>query len=509
MSTTTASRPALYQIDDETFDEIRDLIYREAGVSLSDGKRALVCCRLAKRLRTLKLDSHSDYVNYLRFDDPSGVERQVMVNCLTTNKTDFFREPHHFAYLRDVVFPEIRERVKHGGPRRLRIWSSACSEGDEPCTIAMTVLEHLNPGQGLAGWDVKILATDINTEVLEKGRSGVYPLSRIGVIPTEQRRKYFLRGTGSLAGKCQVRPEVRRLIEYRQLNLLNDWPFRTPFDVIFCRNVLIYFDDETQRSLVPRFGEHLRPGGYLFLGHSENLSWLAGSFEQCGTTSWRLRGTRRQFQPQASPLPVPQRSKTSGASARGQAVDSASQPKELRRHPIIAGEAYATGDACEITTTLGSCVAACLWDPETGIGGMNHFMLPTQRDISKASARYGVHAMEMLITAIMKRGGDRRRLQAKLFGGADVLNFKSNNPSIGQSNIDFVREFLQTDGIPVVAEKLGGTSPLRVHFRPQTGKAFVKAIRHKSDLTRADRSILDSESREARKVPATGDVTFF
>lgn len=505
MSTTTTSQPELYEIDDVTFDEIRSLIYHEAGVSLSDGKRALVCSRLAKRLRSLHLNSHADYVKFLRFDDPNGVERQVMVNCLTTNKTDFFREPHHFAFLRDVVFPEVRERAKRGGPRQLRIWSSACSEGDEPCSIAMTILEHFNPEKGLAGWDIKVLATDINTEVLEKGRAGVYPLSRIGVIPQEQRRKYCLRGTGGSAGKCQVRPEVRRLIEYRQLNLLHDWPFETRFDAIFCRNVLIYFDAETQHRLVPRFADRLRPGGALFLGHSENLTWLSNTFEQCGTTSWKLRPSQRLTET----VTVSRKPATAPSAVRNMTDLSKLREKVLRRHPIIAGETYATGEPCEITTTLGSCVAACLWDPETGIGGMNHFMLPFQRDNSEASARYGVHAMELLITTIMKQGGDRRRLKAKLFGGADVLNFKSTTPSVGQSNIEFVRRFLQTDGIPVVAEKLGGTAPLRVHFRPQTGQAFVKAIPHKSELTRADRSILASESREARKVPVAGEVTLF
>ena len=155
---------AAYNISDKEFNAIRSLLYEEAGISLGEGKRSLVCSRLAKRLRELKLSSYDNYLNYLATRDPQGVERQVMINCLTTNKTDFFREPHHFAYLRDVVFPRVKQRAAQGGPRRLRIWSAGCSMGDEPYTIALTILEHFGSRHG---WDIRILASDINTEVLD------------------------------------------------------------------------------------------------------------------------------------------------------------------------------------------------------------------------------------------------------------------------------------------------------------------------------------------------------
>ena len=165
-----------FSISDRDFHAVRAMIYQEAGISLSDAKRALVCSRLAKRLRHLNLHSHAEYLDYLANRDPQGNERQVMVNCLTTNKTDFFREPHHFTFLRSNVFPAIEHAAEQGKARRLRIWSAACSTGEEPYTIAITILEHFG---SLRGWDVEIVASDINTEVLRKAAEGIYALDRI------------------------------------------------------------------------------------------------------------------------------------------------------------------------------------------------------------------------------------------------------------------------------------------------------------------------------------------
>src|SRR5581483_5988820 len=200
--------------------------------------------------------------------------------------TDFFREPAHFIFLKDTVFPQLLERAQRGGARRLRIWSAGCSTGEEPYSIAMTLREHFGPPPG---WDVKILASDIDTEVLHKAEQGVYAVDHMHDVPGLLRQKYFLRGTGANAGRVRVRPELQELIKFRRINLIEEpWPIHTRFDLIFCRNVIIYFDRPTQQRLFERLAEYLHDDGYLLLGHSENLHWLNDLFVSQGNTIHRL-----------------------------------------------------------------------------------------------------------------------------------------------------------------------------------------------------------------------------
>jgi chemotaxis protein methyltransferase CheR len=483
--------PASYQISDSEFTAIRDRIYREAGISLSESKRALVCSRLVKRLRELGLTNYAEYHDYLEFRDPDGAERQEMINCLTTNKTDFFREPHHFAFLRETVFPEVVKRAARGEPRKLRIWSAACSMGDEPYSIAMEAMDY--PGFA-RGWDIRILASDISTRVLRTAQLGAYPLERIAPVATERRQKYFLKGTGKLNGLCQVRPEVKRLIAFRQVNLVEGpWPIRTNFDIIFCRNVIIYFDQPTQRSVLQKLAERLHGGGYLMLGHSESPYWLAEVLSPLGQTMYRKPREGKipvvSVRPSLSQRPLPahdllgNRRALKASPARALA-ESCSRP--MLRQTIVAGETCASRGALEICTLLGSCIAACLYDPLAHIGGMNHFMLPGHDLIPSASARYGIHAMELLINGIMRLGGDRRRLQAKVFGGANVLSFSESTSNVGSLNIEFVRSFLNTDRIPIVSERLGGDRPVQVQFHTATGRAFVRVVQATRGLSQSE-----------------------
>jgi chemotaxis protein methyltransferase CheR len=495
---------SIYDISDDEFALVRRLTHEKTGISLSPAKRSLVCARLAKRLRDLELDSYGEYLEYLARRDPKGEELQRMINCLTTNKTEFFREPHHFQFLRNVVFPEVRQRMAKLGTRRLRFWSAGCSTGNEAYSIAITILEHFGSRYG---WDIKILASDIDTDVLRKGETGIYPADDL-CMPDEIRRKYFLRGTGQWLGHCQIRPEVRQLVSFRQINLTGDaWPQLDRFDVIFCRNTIIYFDDATQRKLLPRLADRLQPGGFLMLGHSENLPWIAPRFACLGGTIHQLRTANitnpvpraagncgavepvlvaslkgdaagREPKPSAPAAATLQRKPAVGPHRRStRALPRHGQRGQgLPQHTIIVGETFASRTPIEINTTLGSCVAACLFDPVTGIGGMNHFMLPGARETHYDSARYGVHAMELLINEIMKHGGDRRRLQAKAFGGANLMPLNGLSPNIGGMNIRFIRDFLDVERIPLLAERLGGQEPMRVIFTPHTGQAFVKMI---------------------------------
>ncbi len=242
--------------------------------------------RLGKRLRTLRLDSFGDYYTYLEQHDPDGRERVAFVNSITTNKTDFFRERHHFDFVRDVAIPEARQRAGSAAPG-LACWSAACSTGEEPYSLAMTVRDAVRAERR---WRTTVLATDIDTEVLQRAGAGVYGAERTQGLAEDLRQRHFLRGRGAFEGSVRVRREVRELVTFRRLNLVSDgWPIQTQFDVIFCRNVIIYFTRETQRALFERMAHALAPHGYLMVGHSETLHWLADLFEPVGPTIYRRR----------------------------------------------------------------------------------------------------------------------------------------------------------------------------------------------------------------------------
>jgi len=447
---------------DDDFDAVRKLLYEQTGIVLNDGKLDMVRARLAKRLRVLGLTTMREYLRHLEGEGPDGTERQEFVNCLTTNKTDFFREPHHFDYLRETLIPKL----KAAGKKQIRIWSAGCSTGEEPYTLAMTLREECPSAQG---WDVKLVASDIDTAVLAAAGKGVYDADRVGDIPQDLLRKNFLRGSGANAGKVAVRQELRSLIDFRQVNFMEEtWPVPGKFDAIFCRNVMIYFDRVTQGRLMTRFAGMLEPGGVIFLGHSESMYWMADSFKAVGNTIYQ---PRTSAEPSAG-APSPREKLGRSVPKAGGATPKQAAEQE---HSIILGEVKATRGPSMIKTLLGSCVSACIYDPETGVGGMNHFSLPGVSD-DGTCARYGAYAMELLVTEIMKKGGNRNRLRAKVFGGAKVLNIESEQLNVGAKNAAFVIQFLADEGIPIESQCLGGTRGLLVRFRPHTGQAQVKPL---------------------------------
>jgi chemotaxis protein methyltransferase CheR len=251
------------------FEKISALVYQACGINLRAGKEELVRSRLSKRLRELALPRFEDYVRYIE-RDASGRELAFMVDALTTNKTSFFRESPHFDCLRDLVLPAL---AAQGAP--IRLWSAGCSSGEEPYSIAMFLLERL--GQERCR-NVRILATDLCERALAKAQAGVYPEAAAADVPALLRHKYMTLSGPRGRQQCVVGDSVRSLVRFARLNLMDDWPMKGPFDVIFCRNVMIYFDKPTQQALVERFRELLPPGGYLFVGHSESLASSARGF---------------------------------------------------------------------------------------------------------------------------------------------------------------------------------------------------------------------------------------
>lgn len=258
---------------DQDFERIRSLIYTHAGISLSLTKRDMVYSRLARRLRANGMTSFQVYLDALMED---GAEWEEFVNALTTNLTAFFRESHHFPVLAEYLV-SARARIE----RPLRIWSAGCSTGEEPYSIAMTAINTFDI------WNppVRILATDLDSQVIRLAAQGVYHLDRVSKVPERDVKRFFLRGFGSNAGMVRMRPEVRRLVTFRTLNLLGAaWPLKGPFDVIFCRNVLIYFDKPTQYRLMQRFHQLMTPDSLLFVGHSESLAHATDLFRLKGKT---------------------------------------------------------------------------------------------------------------------------------------------------------------------------------------------------------------------------------
>ena len=254
------------------YERLRRVIYDECGIKMTPAKKVMLEARLRKRLRSLGLESFSEYCEYLFSRE--GIENELinMIDVVTTNKTDFFREPSHFDFLTSTAAPALMELYGAGMRRNMNIWSAGCSTGEEPYTIAM-VLSAFRETHPI--FEFQILGTDISTKVLEKAQKGIYKMDRVDTVPAVMKKKYLLRSKDREKNLVRIAPEVRESVRFRRLNFMaEDFGMRESMDLIFCRNVIIYFDRPTQERLLNRLYDHLIPGGYLFMGHSETLSGL-------------------------------------------------------------------------------------------------------------------------------------------------------------------------------------------------------------------------------------------
>ena len=269
-------------LSDLEFKDLRRLVFDLAGITMGENKRQLLKSRLQRRLRALGIETFTEYLLRLKNSGPDDPEREAFVNAVTTNKTDFFREPHHFSFVINRVIPDLLA----DGQSSLRVWHAGCSTGEEPYTMAMALLEADLPGD----FQFRQLASDIDTGVLAHAEAGTYAEERIETIPTPLLKRWFLKGKGPNEGLYRVRPDLQENLTFRQINLVQPpWPMKssTVFDVIFCRNVMIYFSRETQGQLISDLVARLRPGGYLMLGHSESLHNNSDGLENVGHTIYR------------------------------------------------------------------------------------------------------------------------------------------------------------------------------------------------------------------------------
>ena len=271
-----------FDFSDRDFNKVRQFVLNETGITLSEGKKNMVYGRLSRRLRQLGLNSFTKYIDLA--SEEKSEERGNFINAITTNLTSFFREEHHFEYLKNVVIPHLL--IKNAGARKIRAWSAGCSTGEEPYSISIALHEAI---PDIDSWDVKILATDLDTNVLAHAKAGVYDAERINGISPARSKKWFQKGKGAHEGSVRVSPQLQSLITFKQLNLMKEWPMKGPFDFMFCRNVIIYFEKDTQRTLFARYSKLLVSDAHLFLGHSESLYKVSDEFELIGNTIYQKK----------------------------------------------------------------------------------------------------------------------------------------------------------------------------------------------------------------------------
>lgn len=262
----------------ENFDFLRKISNDHSGILVPDEKFNMFYSRLSKRVRMLGLQNFKAYCQYL--ENHPEQEFTNFINAITTNLTSFFREKHHFEYLKETVIPDVLK--KNSTTKTFRVWSAGCSTGEEPYSLAITLLESV-PND----WDIKILATDLDTNVLQAAAEGIYTNDRVEGLSAQMLKRWFKRGKGNNAVKVKMHPDLQSIITFKQLNLMKEWPMKNNFDCIFCRNVLIYFDKETKEKLAQRYGGMLAAGSHLFIGHSESFHQLDTDFNLIGNTIYK------------------------------------------------------------------------------------------------------------------------------------------------------------------------------------------------------------------------------
>ena len=307
---------SVYPMELREFKLFRSLVHERTGIWLRDGKQVMLASRLSRRLRHHRMSGFDEYYRLVQKAPNDSEEIRELINCVTTNKTSFFRERHHFEYLANTVVPDAQSAVLHGAPRSFRVWSAASSTGEESYSVAITLLEALQP-RGSANsavsprnghrqavspvsnissgaWKIEIVASDVDTKVLDTARRAIYGADSLVSVALPLQKKYFLRGKDDMRGRVKVKPDVTRLVQFKRINLMDArWPLENLFDVIFFRNALIYFNQDTQDVFLRKMVRHLKPRGYLFLGNSEHIPWLSDILEPLNQTMYRLRDVSR------------------------------------------------------------------------------------------------------------------------------------------------------------------------------------------------------------------------
>lgn len=268
-----------FPFSDKDFNFISKLVAERTGIVLSDIKKDMVYSRIVRRIRKLNVNTFDEYCALLKTGDEH--EMVEFTNAITTNLTSFFREPHHFEFLTDTLLPELKANKRD---RKIRVWSAGCSSGEEPYSIAMTMRDYFPSS---SDWDIRILATDLDSHMVDRAAKGIYKEDRVTGMDKKHLRKWVRKGKGNMQGNVKICNEIQDMVAFKQLNLMHDWPIKGPFDFMFCRNVVIYFNKETQKELFDRYADLLAPNAGLFIGHSESLHNVTNRFSSLGRTIYR------------------------------------------------------------------------------------------------------------------------------------------------------------------------------------------------------------------------------
>ena len=444
-------RTLVEPMTDETFLRFSQFIQNELGIKMPPAKKTMLQARLQKRLWKLDIDSFHTYYEYVF--SPEGRENELphMIDVVTTNKTDFFREPNHFDFLVERVLPEL---LNNQGPeKRVTLWCAGCSTGAEPYSLAMVLRNY---AEQIQDFQFFILGTDISTRVLEKAKLGIYDEETVEPVPAEFRKKYLLKSKEKDKALVRLVPEIRSNVRFRRLNLIkNDFGLRETMDIIFCRNVIIYFNRETQEQVINRLYHHLAPGGYLFTGHSETLNGLSVPLKAVAHTVYQ----------------------------KEHAVDLSTQLPVITLKPA---ELFISERPSIVRTVLGSCVAVTMFDRQLGVSAICHALLPGNDEGSELDTytsgpyKYINSVVPLMVQRLRNYGVNIADLEVKLFGGADMMTARMGRPNyhpVGKSNIDAVIQAINAQNLQVKVSDVGGHMGRKILFYTHTGEVLLKRIK--------------------------------
>lgn len=439
-------------MSDRAFHRFSKFIHTELGIKMPDTKRTMLQARLQKRLWKLGMASFDDYCDYLFSHEGMERELQHMIDVVTTNKTEFFREPKHFEYLVERTLPDL---IKLNGFKdRFMIWCAGCSTGEEPYSLAMVLHEFAKQNREFR---FLILATDISAQVLERAQLGIYEEDRVESIPLLLRRKYLLRSKEKDKKLVRVVPELRTFIRFRRLNFMDPhFGLRERMDIVFCRNVIIYFDRPTQEAVLYRICSYLQPGGYLFTGHSETLNGMNLPLTPVSHTVYKQK--------------------------------DATEPN-IKELPIVylkPAELCVTDQPTVVRTVLGSCLAITMFSPRLKISAICHALLPEpdQQDAEQPKFldrnKYVNSVIPEMIAKMRNYGISANEIEVKIFGGADMLSSQEErikNQSVGRLNMTKALHILEAEGLRVRVSDVGGTFGRKIFFYTHTGEVLLKRLK--------------------------------
>ena len=462
-------------MSDRDFKRLGAFIYDQCGIKISPAKKPMLEARLQRRLRGLSLKSFGEYCDYLF--GPRGMEEELvrMIDLVTTNKTDFFREPSHFDYLRENCLSELVDAGRAGFRKKLTVWSAGCSTGEEPYTLAMVLSEF---AETHPGFQYTVIATDISTRVLATAALGVYETDRIGPVPLAMKKKYLLKSRDKSNGLVRITPELRAHVKFRRLNFMDgDFGLREPVDIIFCRNVIIYFDKPTQENLLHRFHRHLAPGGYIFLGHSETLFGMDVPLVQAAPTIYRKpRGGGHMGADKGGGTFGP----ATGNPRTAEVAETTPTGETLAQVYLRPGERHFAENPTLVTTVLGSCVSVTMHSRRLAAGAICHALLPEGNgEKDTVGFRYVDSSIRRMVGWFDRLGVRRRDIEVKLFGGADLLKVAATcagNATVGHSNIEMAIKTIESEKLRLLASDVGGNAGRKLYFYSHTGEVLVRRI---------------------------------